>query len=84
MRDREFVNRFCAFHLLELDGYKGEMDEFLAAALTRMNALPQQDLDSLSDEFRNALTNNLLLFEEHAFRKHEPGQSRRSIVNASL
>ncbi len=84
MRDREFVNRFCAFHLLELDGYKGEMDDFLAAALTRMNALPQEDLDSLSGEFRNTLKNNLFVFKEHAFRKHEPVQQRRSIVNASL
>lgn len=84
MRDREFVNRFCAFHLLQLDDYKGEMDEFLAAALTCMNELPQQALDALSAEFRNALWNNLLVFREHAFRKHEPGQQRRSIVNASL
>lgn len=84
MRDREFVNRFCAFHLLELEVYKGEMDEFLAAALTRMNELTQQELDSLSAEFRNALTNNVLVFEGHAFRKHEPDRQRRSIVNASL
>ncbi len=84
MRDREFVNRFCAFSLLDLDTYKGEMDEFLAAALTRMNTLPQEELDKLSAKFRNALGNNLLVFNEHAFRKHEPGQQRRSIVNASL
>ena len=84
MRDREFVNRFCAFHLLDLDGYKGEMDEFLAAALTCMNDLTQQELDSLSAEFRNSLTNNFFVFGEHAFRKHEPVQQRRSIVNASL
>jgi len=84
MRDREFVNRFCAFHLLPLDSYKGEMDEFLAAALSRMNTLSKQSLDSLSAEFRTALTNNFYLFREHAFRKHEPSQLRRSIVNASL
>lgn len=84
MRDREFVNRFCAFHLLPLDSYKGEMDEFLAAALSRMNTLSEQDLDSLSTEFHTALTNNFFVFKEHAFRKHEPGQQRRSIVNASL
>ena len=28
MRDREFVNRFCAFHLLGLDRYRGDMDDF--------------------------------------------------------
>jgi hypothetical protein len=84
MRDREFVNRFCAFHLLELDRYKGEMDEFLAAALTRMNTFSQGDLNLLSGEFRNTLANNLFVFGEHAFRKHERGQQRRSVVNASL
>jgi uncharacterized protein DUF262 len=84
MRDREFVNRFCAFHLLELDDYKGEMDEFLASALIHMNVLPTRELNVLSSEFRNALSNNLLMFGEHAFRKHEPEQERRSIVNASL
>ena len=84
MRDREFVNRFCAFHLLPLDSYKGDMDEFLAAALIHMNSLAPRDLGSLSADFRNTLTSNLFVFKEHAFRKHEPGQARRSIVNASL
>ncbi len=84
MRDREFVNRFCAFRLLELDDYKGEMDEFLARALTHMNSLANEQLVDLSDEFRNTLRNNLYVFGEHAFRKHWPGQDRRSILNASL
>ncbi|MEQ9641458.1 MAG: DUF262 domain-containing protein [Alphaproteobacteria bacterium] len=84
MRDREFVNRFCAFHLLSIDEYKGEMDEFLGQALTHMNACSEDQLKDLSRLFRNTLANNLLVFDEHAFRKHEPGQERRSIVNASL
>ena len=37
MRDREFVNRFCAFQLLPLDDYRGDMDDFLARALKYMN-----------------------------------------------
>ena len=84
MRDREFVNRFCAFHLLDLYDYKGEMDEFLASALTRMNSLPNDGLDALSDYFRRSLRNNLNVFGEHAFRKHNPKQDRRSVLNASL
>ena len=84
MRDREFVNRFCAFQLLELADYRGDMDEFLAKCLTEMNQLSKSDLRRLSDEFHRGLSNNLLLFDRHAFRKHVPHQSRRSILNASL
>ena len=86
MRDREFVNRFCAFRLLELDSYSntGAMDEFLARALTEMNQMSANALETLSNEFRNALRNNIAVFGDHAFRKHDPNQDRRSILNASL
>lgn len=86
MRDREFVNRFCAFRLLDLDNYsnKDEMDGFLARALMQMNQLPEARLTSLSSEFRNALRNNFAVFGEHAFRKHRPAQERRGVLNASL
>jgi hypothetical protein len=86
MRDREFVNRFCAFRLLPLDSYsnKDEMDGFLARALTQMNQLPETDLDALSADFRRSLRNNFAAFGEHSFRKHRPGQERRGVLNASL
>jgi hypothetical protein len=84
MRDREFVNRFCAFHLLSLDNYKGEMDDFLAGTLEKMNKMSPSELDTLSFEFQSSLRNNFSVFGEHAFRKHAPGQDRRSILNASL
>lgn len=86
MRDREFVNRFCAFRLLDIDSYtnKDEMDGFLARALTHMNQQPEELLIRLSSEFRNAMRNNLAVFGEHAFRKHRPAQERRGVLNASL
>ena len=84
MRDREFVNRFCGFQLLPLDIYRGEMDDFLAEALTRMKKMEAAELSRLSTEFRNGLSNNLMVFGEHAFRKHFEGQTRRSVINASL
>jgi hypothetical protein len=86
MRDREFVNRFCAFRLLGPSEYdnKDEMDGFLARALARMNQLPIARLDALSAEFRNTLRNNFAVFGEHAFRKHRPDQNRRGVLNASL
>lgn len=84
MRDREFVNRFCAFHLLPVKSYRDDMDAFLANALEDMNKMDATALGVVSVEFRNALRNNLSLFGDHAFRKHHPGQPRRGILNASL
>jgi hypothetical protein len=83
MRDREFVNRFCAFQLLSLDDYR-DMDEFLAQALRKMNDLVSEALAELSAQFRNSLTNNYAVFGRHAFRKHTVGRENRSAINASL
>ena len=84
MRDREFVNRFCAFQLLALDEYRGDMDAFLADCLRRMNKMNEAELSRLSAELHRGLANNLMLFGRHAFRKHEPGQTRRGVLNASF
>lgn len=86
MRDREFVNRFCAFQLLPLEEYNDavKMDGFLALALTRMNRLDESDLTILAAEFRNTLRNNYAIFGEHAFRKHGEWPQPRSVLNASL
>ena len=82
MRDREFVNRFCAFQILDLTDYR-DMDHFLAAALRKMNKECEL-LRQLSLDFRNSLSNNLHLFGKHAFRKHGRDQESRSVLNASL
>ncbi len=84
MRDREFVNRFCAFQLLNIREYSGDMDDFLANCLELMNKKTDQDLIKLSSDFHRGLANNLLLFKRHAFRKHYRIQYRRSVLNASL
>ena len=82
MRDREFVNRFCAFQLLDLDDYR-DMDDFLASCLKKMNAEPEL-LPFLAGQLKTTLGNNLHLFGRHAFRKHEPDQDYRNVINASL
>ncbi len=84
MRDREFVNRFCAFQLLPIDSYTKDIDAFLASGLERMNSLPVSELAKLESDLHTALNNNLRLFGKHAFRKHAPGQSNRGIINAAL
>ena len=84
MRDREFVNRFCAFQMFPLKQYRGEMDEFLADALIQMNRMNAQELAELSSQFQTGLKNNLLVFGRHAFRKRQRSQAHRSVINASL
>ena len=89
MRDRELVNRFCAFRLLDLDEYRGDMDDFLARSLRMMNKMTPDDLSRLSDEFQRSMENNYLLFETHAFSRsflgsyERPGRTRR-VLNASI
>jgi hypothetical protein len=68
MRDREAINRFCAFHLLGEDAYRGDMDKFLALALEKMHE-PNTDLVLLQEVFMNSMRINQFLFHDHAFRK---------------
>ncbi len=84
MRDREFVNRFCAFQLLGVAEYHGDMDDFLAKCLRKMNNMEDSDLSKLSAEFRRGLSNNYMLFGKNSFRKRKPEHARRSVLNASL
>jgi len=84
MRDREFVNRFCAFKLIPVERYEGDMDEFLASALEKMNDMDDEALGLLSSQLRNALGNNLIVFGSHAFRKSFHSGGNRSVINASL
>lgn len=82
MRDREIVNRYCAFQLLGAEDYR-DMDESLAMALRTMNE-NEECLPGLSAAFRTALRNNYTLFGSHAFRKHAPDQESRNPINVSL
>lgn len=84
MKDREFVNRFCAFKLLGVEKYTNGMEDFLVNALNIMNNLDEDKLRELSLEFRTSLKNNTKVFGKHAFRKHTPSQTNRNMINASL
>jgi hypothetical protein len=88
MRDREAINRFCAFTLLGRASYTtGDMDSFLAAGLMRLAALTDSQRIELRAAFDRTMLLNLSLFGEHAFRKSlaslEPFPSR-SVINISL
>jgi len=87
MRDREALNRFCAFSIIGWTEYKsGDMDSFLAEALKRMNEMDQGVRDALRDSLNRALRINFSLFGRHAFRKSLLGESAgdRSVLNIAL
>jgi hypothetical protein len=86
MRDREAINRFCAFSLLGWQEYiRGDMDSFLADGLIRMNQLRDEELVKMAARFERSMTNNSKLFGKHAFRKslHAPN-GPRSVLNIAL
>ena len=87
MRDREAINRFCAFYLLGESSYRsGDMDEFLARALKRMND-NAHELGLLSEKFAHSMNANRWLFKEHAFRKslsRTEEFAARSVLNIAL
>jgi Protein of unknown function DUF262 len=88
MRDREAVNRFCAFALLGWQHYTtGDMDSFLAEGLTALARMTDQERDHLRVHFDKAMALNFSLFGEHAFRKSLASTDihpSRSVVNISL
>lgn len=84
MRDRELINRFCAFKILGPSLFKGDMDDFLAKALENMNGMHPTQLEALSGQFRASMRNNFLVYGRHAFRKHLSSSDNRSVINASL
>ena len=87
MRDREAVNRFCAFAILGWTHYRsGEMDSFLAEALDTMNKMNAPELNRLEARFLRAMSVNESLFKRHAFRKslHTENDANRSALNIAL
>jgi len=88
MRDREAINRFCAFKLLGRKSYtSGDMDTFLAQGLRRLTSLSDKEREFLRSGFDSALELNRELFGAHAFRRSlgsaDPSP-RRTPLNISL
>lgn len=86
MRDREAINRFCAFKLLGYQKYtSGDMDTFLATGLRQLGSLSRAGLLDLRKSFDSSMDLNYDLFGEHAFRKSLGTLSpNRSVMNISL
>lgn len=75
MNDREYINRFCAFHLLGVGAYRGNMDEFLRDSIIHMNNMDEECLGTLKDDLQRGLDNNFTAFGRNAFREPRTAQS---------
>ena len=88
MRDREAVNRFAGFYVLGWKSYiNGDMDEFLARTLDKLNRANDAELSTLEKRFEKSMEYNHKLFGRHSFRKslvaNRPWTSR-SPINIAL
>lgn len=88
MRDREAINRFCAFALLGWESYTaGDMDSFLAQGLKRLADISDGERKTLREDFDAAMSLSSRLFGPHAFRKSLASEwvdAARSVINISL
>ncbi|MDR2445468.1 MAG: DUF262 domain-containing protein [Spirochaetaceae bacterium] len=84
MRDREFINRYMAFKVIGLDNYRGDMDDFLASALQKINTMTKNETSELKEKFVKTMHNCELVWGRQTFRKHKPNQSARNVINAAL
>ncbi|MEZ5831093.1 MAG: DUF262 domain-containing protein [Dongiaceae bacterium] len=88
MRDREAINRFCAFSLIGWQRYTGgDMDGHLGQALDLMNSMKAKQREDLRKDFDRSLLVNKKLFGRHAFRKslvEAKPTAARSIINIAL
>ncbi|MEU7070247.1 DUF262 domain-containing protein [Streptomyces narbonensis] len=85
MAEREMCLRFLAFKLTPPDQYVTQnFDDFLRAAMHRINELSEQELDSLRASFRYAMRASRLVFGPNAFRKQFKDRTRRFPVNKAL
>jgi hypothetical protein len=85
MTDRECALRFCAFKLVPPDQYPtdGDLDNFLHAAMRRINQLEDVGRDLLAERFRRAMGAAQLIMGDDAFRKPKRSGTR-SRVNKAL
>lgn len=87
MRDREAVNRFAGFFLLDWRSYaNGDMDEFLARTIEKLNRSSDTSLALFGRELTLSMEHNYAIFGRHSFRKSlgEASGAQRSVVNIAL
>jgi len=72
MLDREFVNRFLAFYVLDPSESYRSMDLFLNDSIRILNKMPDEKLSDIERRFDCAMRLSQELLGENAFRRFEP------------
>jgi hypothetical protein len=74
MQDRDFINRFLAFYLLNYDidyAYEDDLDSFMNKALDKLAELNNGELNDLESRFKKAMILSEEVFGVHAFSKNK-------------
>lgn len=83
MLDREFVNRFMAFYLFNINDYDDNLEEFYNKALLRIKKSSDEDLAQWRTDFLGSMRLSYILFGSKAFRRIDKN-NRFSKINKPL
>ena len=71
MLDREFVNRFLAFYILDPEESYRSLDLFLNDAIRMLNKMPESKMVFIEKRFDSAMKLSVDLLAENAFKRFE-------------
>lgn len=74
MLDCEFVNRFLAFYLLDLNNYRDNLEQFFNEVLLKLKAASPQELNDYRSAFFKSMETAYTVFGKVAFRKLQANQ----------
>lgn len=84
MLDREFVNRFLAFYLLDISEYHENLEEHLNDVLIKIKNDDSLDLNKIEEDFVRAARASEFLFGVNAFRKRIKDKNQYGRINKPL
>lgn len=85
MADREMALRFIAFRLHPPSSYAAQdFDDFLRRAMHQSNAMPEQEWNSLEENFYESMRTAKAVFGQYAFRKMYTRNGDRYPINKAL
>lgn len=84
LQDQEFINRFLAFYLFDINEYNSDLDSHLNKTLDVLNLYSDSDLESIEYGFNKAMRASAELFLTDAFRKRYNINDKRKPINKAL
>lgn len=77
MLDREYVNRFLAFYIIDLSEYKGNIEDYLNKILEMIKTMERSELQGYKEDFYKAMRAAYELFGHNAFKRLSNGRYTR-------